>query len=122
MERHDILAGVRLVPHRLTRAEVHRPWIAKPTHASQRAEVVVEGPVLLYHEHDVFDVRDRSGAMVRGDLKSSSDGRRKSPGQCSARQQLKKCAAIGTHSFLKPSDFERTVRVFRLVYVCMYKC
>jgi hypothetical protein len=62
----------------------------------------------------------RRSAGVRVDLKSSSDGCRESSRQCSAPQQLKKCAAIGTHSFLKPSDYERTVRVFWLVtFACI---
>ena len=50
-----------------------RVRVAETAHAAQRAEVVVEGAVLLHEHDDVLDVADRAGAPVRGDGRGPGD-------------------------------------------------
>ncbi len=42
----------------------NRKAVAKPAHAGKRAEVVVERPVFLHEDHDVFNIVDRARALV----------------------------------------------------------
>ncbi len=57
--------GRSLIPDRLTVRQQHWPGVAETAHATHRAEVVVEGAVLLHQDDDVFHVADGTGAAVR---------------------------------------------------------
>jgi hypothetical protein len=54
--------------------------IAEATDAAERAEVVIEGAVLLHHEDDVLDIGDGAGAIVGGDCQRSRDAGGKGSG------------------------------------------
>ena len=59
--------GVRLREYRRAIGETHRRCIGKPAHAGERAEVVIEGAVLLHQHDDVIDVGEpRGGGRVGG--------------------------------------------------------
>lgn len=65
-ERQDFAhaAGQRLVPDRLARGQRDGARVAIPTHAAQRAEVVVERAVFLHQDHDVLDVLNAAAGVV----------------------------------------------------------
>lgn len=65
VEGQELLAVLLLVPDRFAVAEGDRAGVAEAADASQGAEVVVEGAVLLHEDDDVLDVLDRPGAVVR---------------------------------------------------------
>ena len=72
-ERQDLPGAVRLVPHRPAVRQGHRGGVAEAAHTAQRAEVVVEGAVLLHQDHDVVHVPQSAGPAVRRDLGGSGD-------------------------------------------------
>ena len=59
--------AVGLMPHGSAGGQLHRARVGEAAHAAHRAEVVVEGSVLLHEDDDVLDVVDRPGAVVGGD-------------------------------------------------------
>jgi hypothetical protein len=63
---------VRLVEHRLAGAQRDRVRVGEAAHSGQRAEVVVEGPVLLHQDDDVLDV---GGTMTFGGRGGFRQGR-----------------------------------------------
>src|SRR5262249_48545164 len=63
--------------------------------APQRAEVVIEGTVLLHEEDDVLHVVDRTGAVVRRYRQRAIDAAREGRGGRGAGQEPEKCSAIG---------------------------
>ncbi|MCO4699117.1 hypothetical protein LRR80_05209 [Streptomyces sp. RO-S4] len=65
VEGQELLSVLLLVPDRFAVAEADRAGVAEAADASQGAEVVVEGAVLLHEDDDVLDVLDRPGAVVR---------------------------------------------------------
>ncbi len=67
VEGQDVLRSVRLVEDRLAVVLEDRPRVAEAPYPLHRAEVVVEGPVLLHQDDDVLDVLDRSGGALRRD-------------------------------------------------------
>ena len=67
MEGQHVAVGIRrvgLMPDALARGQLDRARVAEAAHAAQRAEIVIEGAVLLHHEDDVLDVVDGAGAVV----------------------------------------------------------
>lgn len=62
VEGEDVLRPVGLVEDRLAVVLENRPRVAEAPHTLHRPEVLVEGPVLLHEDDDVFDVLDRAGA------------------------------------------------------------
>ena len=69
------LLTVRLKPHGLAALEWNREAIAETAHAAQRAEIVVEGPVLLHQDDDVPDVLNGPGRDLCFDGKRAADHR-----------------------------------------------
>ena len=55
---------MRLMPDGLSGREPHRAGIGEAAYASHRAEVVVEGAVLLHQDDDVLDVLDGASGVV----------------------------------------------------------
>ncbi len=70
MERHDIavrMLAARLAPHRLAARQAHRPGVTKAANAIERAEIVIEGAVLLHVDHHMLDILDRARGVVGRD-------------------------------------------------------
>ena len=57
----------RLVPDRLAGRQKDGSWIGKAADTIQRAEVMIEGAVLLHQDDDVFDVEDAARVSVGND-------------------------------------------------------
>gem|GEM_PF-4407122 len=83
----------RLSPHRLAVADRHRVRVAVAADAAQRAEVVVEGSVLLHQDDDVLDVLDRPRAVVALDRGGPGDARREHRGGGGTQADLQEAAA-----------------------------
>ena len=74
MKRQHVAPGIiGLVKDGIAGGQLHGAWISKAAHTAQGPEVVIEGSVLLHHEHDVSDIRDRSGLVVRRDRECFGD-------------------------------------------------
>ena len=101
--RHARGVLVRLLEHRVARSvQPHRARIAEAAHAAERAEVVVERPVLLHQDDDVLHVLDRSGDDVGLDRQGVPDAFGKCGGHACACHPAKKCTAVnrGHSAFL----------------------
>src|ERR1700751_4750313 len=73
MEGQQIALAIGLIPDWLARGKTDGARVTKTAHASQRAEIMIEGAVLLHHEDDVFNVLNAASAVVRGNLECASD-------------------------------------------------
>jgi len=60
---------------------------------------MIEGAVLLHQDDDVFDIIDRAGAAMRGNLQRPADARRKCCGERAGSQELEKSATIVSHGW-----------------------
>src|SRR6202044_3868759 len=60
-KRQDRARAIWLLKHRIARGQSYRTRIAEATHTAQRAQIVIEGSILLHEDDDVFHVLDRSG-------------------------------------------------------------
>jgi hypothetical protein len=58
-------------------AHRERACIAEAANAVQAAEIMIEGAILLHHEHDVLDVGQRTRLVVGGNGERFGDARRK---------------------------------------------
>ena len=85
--------AMRLMKDRFTRGEADGPWVSEAAHPAQRAEVMIEGAVLLHHEDDVLHIANRARAVVRRNRKGSSDAGGKSGRGSSTAQESKKISA-----------------------------
>jgi len=80
MERQHVTIGmlaVGLREYRLAVGKTHRRRIGKPAHPGQRAEVVIEGAVLLRQHDDVIDVGELRGAGRAGRQRQGGRGRQR---------------------------------------------
>ena len=59
-DRAAILVVLPLLPDRPARRQHGRARIGESAHAPQRAEIMVEGAVLLHQDHDMLDIRERA--------------------------------------------------------------
>lgn len=85
---------ISLVPHRLAAGQHDRVGIPEPPHAAHHAEVMVERSVLLHEHHDVLDVLDAAGRMVRRNGESASDAVRQHRRRDAPARELKEPAPI----------------------------
>jgi hypothetical protein len=93
VEGQYLFRAVRLVEHALAARQPHRVRIAEPAHAAHRAEVVIEGAVLLHEDHDMFDVANRSGAVVAFDRRGAGNARGEDGGRGGSGAELEEAAA-----------------------------
>jgi len=90
-EGEQICRAVRLVPDALARRQGHRVRVREAADAPQRAEVMVEGSVLLHEEDDVLDVVDRARPAMGGDGERLAESLRER-GRCGrCAQQRQEC-------------------------------
>jgi hypothetical protein len=68
-----LVPTIGLVKDGFAGRQSHGAWISKAAHAAQGPEVVIERSVLLHHEHDMPDISDRSGLVVRRDRERLGD-------------------------------------------------
>src|SRR5258708_2833809 len=73
MERQYIAGAIGLIPHGISGRQGDRAWITEAPHALERAEVMIEGAILLHQDDDVLDVGNCSRAVVRRDFERPSD-------------------------------------------------
>jgi hypothetical protein len=94
-ERQDLLAfGVRLVPDGLAVLQRHRARVAEAANSPERAEVVVEGPVLLHQDDDVLDVLDRPRAVVGRECGGALDAVRQGGEGSGGARELQESAPV----------------------------
>jgi hypothetical protein len=74
--------------------QLHRARIGKAAHASHCAEVVVEGSILLHQNHDVLDVFDGAGPVVRRDRQRPAEVERQRRRQCRRADQFEECSTV----------------------------
>jgi hypothetical protein len=65
----------------------HGEAVAETPDAAHRAEVMVEGAVLLGEDDDMVDILERPGPAIGGDLERAGDGRRERRGGAGRRHQ-----------------------------------
>ena len=94
-ERQEYVVAVRLVPDRVAGGQRHRTGVAEAAYPAQRAEVVVERPVLLHQEDDVLDVLDRPVLVVGRDCGGLGQVERHCPGNGRYAGQPEKGATVG---------------------------
>jgi hypothetical protein len=87
-----------LVEHRLAGGQRGRPGIGETAHAVQRAEVMVEGAVLLHQDYHVLHVRDGAGGVVGRDRQGLADAGGQGARGHAGGEKLQKTAAIGLHN------------------------
>jgi hypothetical protein len=94
------------MPHGISGWQGDRPWITEPPHALERAEVMIEGAILLHQDHDMLDVRKSARSMMRGNFQRSSDTGRKCRAEGARTQQSQKRTSVGGHghSLAEKSD------------------
>jgi len=89
MEGQDVaVAAVGLIPDGVAGRQGDGARVAEAADAAERAEVVIEGAILLHHEDDVLDVVNAAGAVVGWDTESAGDARWKGCGKCAGAQEL----------------------------------
>ncbi len=110
VEGKHAIRAVRLVPHGLAVRQAHRAWVAEPAHAAQRAEIVIEGAVLLHQKHHVLHVRDGTGAVVRRNRERPFDAGGECRGERAGPQGLQELATIVSHE-RPPATSMRTKRL-----------
>src|SRR5579864_980228 len=79
MERQHVTVGtlgVRLMEYRSAVAEPHWRRIIETAHAAQRAEIVIEGAILLHENDDVIDVGELRPLRRTGSRQRSGHGTR----------------------------------------------
>jgi hypothetical protein len=81
-----------LMEHAIARGQRDRVGVAVATHPWHRAEVVVEGPVLLHQHDDMLHVADRARPVVGLDGRRPSNTRREQGGGCCSSPDLKEPA------------------------------
>ena len=85
---------VGLMKHGFAGGQAHGTGIAESAHALQRAEVVIEGSILLHQHDDVLDVRNRPGLVVRGNGQGFRDALGNRRSERAGAEQLEERAAI----------------------------
>ncbi|KAG1385210.1 hypothetical protein G6F60_014922 [Rhizopus arrhizus] len=68
--------GALLLPDLAPVGERDREAVSEPAHALERAEVMVEGAVLLHQDDDVFNILDGASDVVGGDGQRAADAGR----------------------------------------------
>jgi hypothetical protein len=89
MKRQKVPVAMRLMKYGFPGGEAHGAWVAEAAHTTQRAEVMIEGAVLLHHEDNVLYIANRPSPVVCGNLKSTADAGRERSGCSSTAQELK---------------------------------
>src|SRR6266446_383706 len=112
-ERKHDSAAVGLEPDRPSGGEERRPGIAESAHPAERAEIVIERPVLLHQEHDVLEVLDGARAPPRGDGQGPLDAPWECRGQGCAAEETEERTTIrrghGSHPHGAVESCERTL-------------
>jgi hypothetical protein len=103
---HDGIA-VGLEPHRLSARQGHRMRIAESAHAAQRAEVVIEGPVLLHQHHYVLDVPDRPRRPIGRNRERASDAVREQRRRDGAARELQEPTPVDVSHHTPPTPISR---------------
>jgi hypothetical protein len=88
MEWQYRVGAIRLKPHGLASSMHDGARVSKSAHAPQRAEVVIEGTVLLHQNDDVLDILDGSGPLIRRDFQRPVDTARQRGGERTGGAQL----------------------------------
>lgn len=87
-----------LVPDALAVRQGCRSGVAETAYAAQRAEVVVEGAVLLHEDDDMLDVAQRTGAVIGRYRRCLVDGAHQGGRGGGSAGELKESAAVkGSH-------------------------
>src|SRR5262249_7669506 len=97
-----------LLPYRAAAGQRDRDAVAVPADARHRAEVVVEGAILLHQDDDGLDVHDGPAARSRRNADGALDARRKhAGGERGARQPEERWAREGRHARFVPQSVPR---------------
>ena len=97
-ERQGVaLRAAGLMEHRLARREGRGARIGEAAHPVQRPEIMIESPVLLHQDHDVLDIGDGAGGVVRRNGKRPADALRHHAGHGTGGEELEKAASIVLH-------------------------
>jgi len=110
MEGQHVAVGVGrvgLVPDALAGGQLDGARVAEAAHAAQRAEVVIEGAVLLHHEDDVLHIFNGAGAVVSRNRERAGNAGGESRGCCTCRQKLEEGATVCTHRGISPLRITR---------------
>lgn len=95
--RQERASAALLLPHFSVVGHWNREPVAKAAYALERAEVVVERPILLHEDHHMFHVLDRSSGVIGGDRQRPANAWRKGcqrgGGESCARGGLQKITA-----------------------------
>lgn len=87
--------GYGLIPDRLTVGLELGAGIIESANSAERAEVVVEGTILLHEDDDVLDVLNGSGSAIGGDGEGARDGSWEQGCSCGGGGQAEEIASGG---------------------------
>ncbi len=90
--QHGRAAILALLPHRRAIAQPQRARVVEAAHPAQRAEVMIEGAVLLHQDHHMLHVRQRAAAHLRRQRQRAADGGRQQAGGGQRREALQEIA------------------------------
>src|SRR6202042_3092483 len=93
-ERQQRVSAVRLLGHRVTRWQSHRPRIVEAAHTAQRSQIMIERAILLHQNDDVLHILDRAGDDFRFDGQGALNGLRERGAERRGAQGFENCTAV----------------------------
>jgi hypothetical protein len=98
MKGQDITAlAIGLIKDRTAGRQGNGSWIGEAAYTIQRTEVMIERPVLLHEDDDVFDVRDAATLVRHAYRQCPCDTRRKRGSERGTAQGLQEGTPVHCH-------------------------